>query len=282
MADSDKKEEKTKEMLQYEEETGRRAIWRGSLTEGFKKWKSGEKIYNRLKERIALYVDDEKKQSWRDFTEKNEGLTISKLVRKSVDFYIKVHSTIPDFKSFSKISHDLKEPLTTIKGYTFLLIENYKDKLNSEILFKLKEILEKCSYLENMITHTLEIDTVRENDYDILIIDDDDSAIKVLTNYFEFKGYKCKGMDSGIKIIEELEASHPKIVLIDIILPEVDGYEICSKIKSNKNLKNIPVFFITAIPGFEVEKKMEEVNADGYFLKPFDFAEFNKALDAYI
>ena len=63
----EKKEVKTGEMLQYEDETGKYAVWRGIVTEGFKKWKAGEKIYSRDKERISLYVSDETKESWTDF-----------------------------------------------------------------------------------------------------------------------------------------------------------------------------------------------------------------------
>jgi len=64
------------------------------------------------------------------------------------------------------------------------------------------------------------------------------------------------------------------LVLLDIILPDYSGYDICKQIKSNKNFRNIAVYLLTAIPGSEVEKNLEESNADGYILKPFDFSDF--------
>ena len=61
---------KTKEMKQYEEETGKKAIWRDMITEGFKKWKKGEKIYDKDKERITFYLSPEIKEKWQIFAKK--------------------------------------------------------------------------------------------------------------------------------------------------------------------------------------------------------------------
>ena len=74
--------------------------------------------------------------------------------------------------------------------------------------------------------------------------------------------------------MEELANNPSKLVLLDIILPDYSGYDICKQIKSNKELQNISVYLLTAIPGSEVEKHLEDSNADGYILKPFDFSDF--------
>ena len=66
----------------------------------------------------------------------------------------------------------------------------------------------------------------------------------------------------------------PKLILLDILLPDIDGYEICKKIKSNDQLKEVPVYYITAVPHSEVVDKMKETGANGFFLKPFDFSKF--------
>ena len=95
----------------------------------------------------------------------------------------------------------------------------------------------------------------------------------MLKTYFESKGYSFKGVLTGLKGIEELNMTAPKLVLIDIILPDVSGYDICKDIKSHENLKKIPVFYLTAVPGFEVESKVKETMANGYILKPFDLPD---------
>ncbi|GAI77231.1 unnamed protein product, partial [marine sediment metagenome] len=79
---------------------------------------------------------------------------------------------------------------------------------------------------------------------------------------------------SGTKGLQELANNPCKLVLLDIILPDYSGYDICKKIKSNRNLKDIKVFLLTAIPGSEVEKNFEDSKANGYILKPFDFSDF--------
>ena len=175
--------DKVKKLLkQYEEETGKYAIWRGTITEAFKKWLKGEKIYDR--------------------------------------------------------------------------VSPFKDKPI------VKEVIKS-----------------KDSHYDILLVDDDLATLRLLTMYFERKEVTCKGVVNGAKALEELKNNPPKVILLDIILPDIDGFEICKKIKSNQKLKNIPVFFISTIPGSEVEKRLAETKADGYILQPFNFSDFDGILD---
>lgn len=270
-------------MEQYEKETGKYAVWRGVITEGFKKWKRGEKIYDRDKERISLYISEETKKKWQNFIESSKYSSISKLIRDAMDFFIneklrggfdeKLKKSRP-LKSISDISHDLKEALTTIKGFSQLLLKNYKDDIKEDVLSKIKEIFNKSIFLENKIKEVLEKGENRKTQYDLLLIEDDPSTIKLLTTFFESKGYSSRGVISGSKGIDELKVNVPKLILLDIILPDINGYDVCKIIKSDENLKNIPVFFLTAIPSSEVEKKIKFAGADGYILKPFDFSDF--------
>lgn len=275
--------EKTEEMKHYEEETGKYAVWRGTITEGFKKWKKGEKIYDRDKERISLYVSEDMKEKWIEFIQEKDISTISKLIRESVNHFIDKKSQLikddltgMDLQTISNISHALKEPLTTIKGFSQLLIENYKEELDEEIMMTIQNIFDQSIQLENKIINILDNIKVETNKYDILLIEDDLATIRLLTSYFESKGYTCKGVISGTKGIEELKNSLPKLILLDIILPDLSGYDLCKMIKGDKTYKEIPVYLLTAIPGSEVRKKLDEIKADGYILKPFDFSDFEE------
>ena len=278
--------EKTADMKRYEAETGKYAIWRGVITEGFKKWKEGEKVYDRDKERISLYISEQDKMDWKGFIEEHNYSTISKLIRESVDYFInkKTFSTNNglldlNLQTISNISHALKEPLTSIKGFSQLLLENYKKELSPEILSTIENIFEQSVLLESKIVNILDDIQVEAKAYDILLIEDDLPTIRLITSYFEGKGYNCKGVISGSKGIEELKKSKPKIILLDIILPDISGYDICKQIKSDKDFKEIPIFYLTAIPGSEVKKNIEETGADGYILKPFDFSDFEVVLN---
>ncbi len=182
-------------------------------------------------------------------------------------------------KTKSNLSHDLKEPLTSIKGLTYILIENYRDNLNANILFILKDILDQSETLESIINDTLVNYKPKDLKYDILIVDDDEATNKVLVKYFNLRGYSSKSVKSGSKAMIELKHHIPKIILLDIILPKTNGYEICKMIKSNDNLRDVLIYYITAIPGNELEENMDETKADGYFLKPFNFPEFDILLN---
>ncbi|MFX1530240.1 MAG: response regulator [Promethearchaeota archaeon] len=272
-------------MKRYEKETNRYAVWRGVITEGFKKWQKGEKIYQRDKERISLYVSEDTKLKWLDYTKNDGSLTISKLIREAVDTFIESQEQFKGTylgrlnpETISNISHSLKEPLTSIKGYSQLLLENFKEKLNEQVLDTVKNIFEQSILLEKKIINILDNIKV-EPEYDVLLIEDDLATIRLIKSYFESKGFKCKGVVSGSKGLEELGNAIPKLILLDIILPDLSGYDICKTIKSDKEYKNIPVYFLTAIAGSEVQKNLEETKADGYILKPFNFADFEVIFD---
>lgn len=268
----------------YEQQTEKHAVWRGNVTEAFKKWLRGEKIYTREKERISLYVSEETKNEWQDFINQNkeEFPTFSELIRQGVKSFIedseKGKSNLSKLNqhTISNISHALKEPLTSIKGYSQFLFENenYKEKLSEDVQDKLKNILEQSNLLENRIISFLDNIKVQNHEYDILLIEDDLATIRLITSYFDSKGYICKGVVSGSKGLEELGRAQPKVILLDIILPDLSGYDICKTIKSDKEFRKIPTFFLTAISGSEVEKHLKETNADGYILKPFNFSDF--------
>ena len=263
---------KTEEMKKYEEETGKNAVWKDSVTEGFKKWLRGEKIYEKNKERITFLVSEGTRNEWQKFMEKQNFSTFSKLIRKAIAYYIETSENQLSVKTISNLSHRLKEPLTTIKGYTHLLIENYRDKLGWEVLSKIKDVYDQSLILEKIINDALDINKMEE--IDILIVDDDASTNKVLADIFKMKEYSSKTTTSASEVFEILNRMTPKVILLDIILPESNGYEICKKIKQQIRFKDIPIFYITAVPSNEVEGQIIKTGAEGYFLKPFNFSEF--------
>ena len=273
-------EKLNEEMMRFEKETGKKALWKGLITEKFKKWQRGEKIYNQDKERIGILVTEETKTRWQNFANNNNNITtVSRLIRMAVDFYIDYILKTPSKRDFAQLSYDLKASLTTIKGFSQLIIEKFSNKLDPDILLRIKEIYSQSLLLENNIK---EIQNEKETEnivYDILVIEDDAPTIMVLTDFFELKGYTCKGVLSGVKGLEELNRNTPKLIILDVILNDISGYEICNKIKSDENLKEIPVFYITAIPESEIVEKLKETGANGFFLKPFNFSQFEILFD---
>jgi len=210
---------------------------------------------------------------------------LSDLVRVAVSKYIwdsknligELAKSQPN--KISKISHDFKEPLTSIKGISQFLLENYKDKLEEDILIRIQNIFDQSLLLENRIRSTLDDDKTESSQYDILLIEDDVSTIRLLTEYFESNGYSCHGVVTGSKGLEELGRTPPKVILLDIILPDINGFDIYKKIRSDKKYKKIPIYFLTAISGSEVENFPDRTDSDGYILKPFNLADLEVILD---
>ncbi|MFX0071436.1 MAG: two-component system response regulator [Candidatus Hermodarchaeota archaeon] len=265
-------------MRKFEDETGKKAIWHGTITKEFRRWQKGEKIYIDNKERINIIVSNEKKKKWENYAKVNNVNSLSKLIRESVEFLIEVKPKMEELNQFSKLIHNLKERLSSIKGFSHLLVEEHKDELSWEALLKIKEIIDESLNIESLITNIFNTHKQRDLQYDILIIDDDPSTINLISNYFGNKGYSYIDIPQGNQAIKLLKNTGPKLILLDILLPDISGYEVCKKIKTDQNLKNIPVYFITAVPEAEVHGKMSETKADGYFLKPFNISEFKNLL----
>ena len=240
-----------------------------------------EKSEKLEKERITILVPENLKNKWQDFTKKSDYSTLSKFIREAVEFYIDYSSKPNPINTISKLSHNLKGPLTAIKGFSQLLIENYKDKLDWDVLTKIKDVFDQSLNLEGIIKNSLDDYKSEKTEYDLLIVDDDSSTNKVLIDFFQLKGYTCKDTTSGTGTLEELKFYKPRVILLDIILPDNSGYEICKRIKSDDRYKDIIVFYITAVPANEVKSKIKETMADGYFLKPFNFAEFERIFEYF-
>ena len=234
--------------------------------------------YNQDKERISLYVSKDVKEEWQTFAKNNDFSTLSKLIREALKFYIQCRGL-----NIPSLSHGLKEPLTSIKGYLQLILETSGDSLDDNVVSTLRNVLNQCSILENKIVDYLdkfepekeEVEIGNEIEYDLLLIEDDVETVNLLTSYFDSIGISCKGILSGFKGLKELKRYKPKLVLLDIILPDINGYEILKKMKADDKLKGIPVYFLTAIPSIEVEKKAQELGAAGSILKPFNLTDFD-------
>lgn len=108
-----------------------------------------------------------------------------------------------------------------------------------------------------------------ENEFQtILVVDDNPDNIDVLTGILR-PYYKVKASTSGALALKIASAKHkPDIILLDIMMPEMDGYEVCTLLKKNPITQNIPVIFVTAKTEVADEKKGFELGAVDYITKP--------------
>ena len=107
----------------------------------------------------------------------------------------------------------------------------------------------------------------------ILIADDSVSNRKMLKILLEKDGYETVSLEDGNQTIEKTAEINPDLILLDIMMPGADGYEVCGHLKSKKRTKDIPIIFLTAKTETEATIKGFSVGASDYVRKPFNSTE---------
>lgn len=116
----------------------------------------------------------------------------------------------------------------------------------------------------------------------ILIVEDEESLLKLESILLTSKGYAVEGVADGLAAIEAVKKSRPDLVLLDIMLPQIDGFEVCRRIKSDPETSDIPVIMLTAKKSREDMARGEEVGADWYITKPFKSAMVIETIQRFI
>ena len=107
----------------------------------------------------------------------------------------------------------------------------------------------------------------------VFIVDDHPENIRVLGNILRNQGYKLAIAADGLLALQMINQKPPDLILLDVMMPEMDGYEVCEKIKSNSKTKDIPVIFLTAKGELEDKIKGFQVGGADYITKPFEATE---------
>lgn len=106
----------------------------------------------------------------------------------------------------------------------------------------------------------------------ILIVEDEESLLKLETILLQVKGYDVTGAANGHDALEKLEKKTFDLVLLDIMLPDIDGFEICSRIKQEPRTSNTPVVMLTAKKNPDDQARGAACGASAYLTKPFKSA----------
>ena len=107
----------------------------------------------------------------------------------------------------------------------------------------------------------------------ILVVDDTLKNVKLLADLLAVKGYSVITAESGREALAQLEAERPDLVLLDVVMPEMSGYEVCRKIRENAATRILPVVMVTALDPAEERIKGIEAGADDFLAKPINQAE---------
>ncbi len=104
----------------------------------------------------------------------------------------------------------------------------------------------------------------------IMIVDDEPQILTLVKIMFEMKGYRVSEAKSGAECLKKLKNEKPDLILLDIMLPGEDGWEILKEIKKDEKTKNIPVAMFSVRTSKDSIKKSLESGADAHINKPFD------------
>lgn len=112
----------------------------------------------------------------------------------------------------------------------------------------------------------------------ILIVEDDPNSMTLTKDLLKISGYVTAQAVDGQQGIDVAKSVKPDLILMDIMMPKMDGYTACHEIKANPETKNIPIVMLTAV-GYELNKKLaQNVGAEGYITKPFSRQELMDAI----
>jgi sigma-B regulation protein RsbU (phosphoserine phosphatase) len=116
----------------------------------------------------------------------------------------------------------------------------------------------------------------------ILIVDDTPANLRLLSQILSERGYGVRAVTSGSRALESVQVTQPSLILLDIRMPEMNGYEVCEQLKQDPRTKEIPIIFISALN--EIGDKVRGFNLGGvdYITKPFQLEEVLARVETHL
>ena len=103
----------------------------------------------------------------------------------------------------------------------------------------------------------------------ILIVDDEKELVKLLTFHMSIAGYDVFSAKDGLEAIEICKNRKPELIILDIMLPRIDGWEVCRRLKNDVETENIPIIILSALSEINDKLKGFDLGGDDYVTKPF-------------
>ena len=116
----------------------------------------------------------------------------------------------------------------------------------------------------------------------ILVVDDEIDVVEVVEMILELEGYKVLKAYDGKEALAAVEKEIPDLVILDIMMPEIDGVEVCRRFRANEKLNNVPIVMFSAKISAYDKKESFEAGADGFISKPFNARGFISGIKTYL
>jgi CheY-like chemotaxis protein len=116
----------------------------------------------------------------------------------------------------------------------------------------------------------------------ILVCDDDPVILRLLQVNLELEGFEVLLAHHGEKAVEMASVEHPDLVILDIMMPRMDGYQTCEAIKGQDDTKDIPIVFLSAKAQHSDVEKGKSFGVEDYLTKPFDPSELIELVERLV
>lgn len=116
----------------------------------------------------------------------------------------------------------------------------------------------------------------------ILIVDDFEDNLEILGDLLEFNGFHVQTARNGEAALVILQESHPDLILLDVLMPGIDGFEVCTRLKADENTKDIPVIFVSSMADADSKVMGFKVGGVDYINKPFQRAEILARVNTHV
>src|ERR1700680_4853663 len=116
----------------------------------------------------------------------------------------------------------------------------------------------------------------------ILVVDDAPANLQVLAGMLKDRGYKARPVPSGKLALQAATRDPPDLILLDINMPDMNGYEVCEQLKADDQLKGIPVIFISALTDQLEKVKAVATGGVDYIAKPFQMEELHARVETHL
>jgi DNA-binding response OmpR family regulator len=116
----------------------------------------------------------------------------------------------------------------------------------------------------------------------VLIVDDSPSQVRLMQGLLETEGYSPIGLSDPKRVEETIASERPSVILLDVVMPERNGFQVCRELKGHAEFNSIPIILVTSKDTASDRYWGEQQGADGYVTKPFTREELVRAVRRFV
>lgn len=113
----------------------------------------------------------------------------------------------------------------------------------------------------------------------ILVVDDDPDSLEIVCTYLESAGYEVSAAEDGREAIAKMEEMHPALILLDVMMPGMDGLQVARLVKNHPAMKETRIILLTARGDFSDKQKGLQAGADDYVVKPVSLDDLRETVE---